>query len=128
MNPLQQRAAILRERYKKTKEEEVQVHKKRQGTVGEQVVNLFSMDFPELYKLLVASAVGMEGDISLHGKKLILTQADKQVSIPYEPSTAGRGKWYFRGKEYAEGNVESEQRLIIELADAFAQAQTKIRS
>lgn len=127
MNPLQQRAALIKERFQKKQEEEAQMHTQQITTVQEQVVNLFSMDFPELYSLLTESDVVLEGDISQHGKKIILRSADKQVSIPYE-GAGGSGKWHFRGKEYIAGSKESEQRLIVGLADAFSQAQPKIRS
>lgn len=125
MNPLQERANLLRAEFKKQEADKHGYHQQWLKTDREQLINMFSVDFPDLYELLLQSQILVDGDITTHSQKVILSSADKQLSIYFEGNKNELNTWRFRGKDYMASTKESEQRLIIELADAFAQAQSK---
>jgi hypothetical protein len=125
MYPLQERAAQLREAFKKQAQAEKANQKQQAIHHAEELTARFSKDFPELYNLLIASAVALEGNTNLNGQKILLSYQDKQVSVMYEETQSDLNKWCFRGKEYTALVKESEQRLIVALADAFSQGQSK---
>lgn len=127
MYPLQERASMLREAFQKQQQEEKSQQTQRLIHEKEGLKQLFSTDFPELYQLLLASKMAVEGDTTLNGQKVILSYQDRQLSITYETRNNELHKWCFRGKEYFGKEKESEQRLIIALADAFEQAQSKAK-
>ena len=128
MYPLQERATQLREAFKKQAQAEKASQKQQAIHSKEELIARFSKDFPELYNLLVASEVALEGNTNLNGKKILLSYQDKQLSVMYEETQSDLNKWCFRGKEYTALVKESEQRLIVALADAFSQGQSKTNS
>lgn len=125
MNPLQEKANLLRASMEKQAAEQKGYQQQHKQTVGEQLTYLFSSDFPELYQLLIQSQVSIAGAINHQGQQVVLSLAGKELSVFYERMKSEWNIWRFHGKDYRASSTESEQRLIIALAEAFSQAQTK---
>jgi hypothetical protein len=125
MNPLQERANVLKANLQKQAEAEKGYQQQHKYTVQEQLVHLFQAAFPELYQLLVQSQVSLTGEVTTQGQKVMLTAADKQLSVFYEGMKNTADVWRFYGKDYQASSKESEQQLIIALAEGFSQAQSK---
>jgi hypothetical protein len=125
MNPLQERAKVLHASLQKQAEEEKEHQQQHRLIVNEQLSGQFTTDFPELSRLLIQSQIHIEGDTHNQGQKVIVSSADKQLTIFYLGLKKDSNTWRFHGKDYQASSTESEQRLIIALAEAFRLAQSK---
>jgi len=125
MNPLQERANQLRAALQKQGAEEKGYQQQHKQTLSEELSKQFARDFPELFQLMVQSQITLVGEVHKQGQQVLVSDGDKQLSIFLQGVRNKISTWRFHGKDYQASNRESEQSLVIALAEAFERAQSK---